>query len=443
MSQPQANKMVSFPMIFCVGSNHRTASIATRESFFLNDNQIEKIISHWLNNGVVSEIFILSTCNRCEIFGVASHDSLQRPDELSRFYFESHDLVKSKNVLPISPQSVYSFVREDAILHAHRVAASLDSLVPGETQITGQFKDSVALAKSLQGIGPILNRLSQESLAVTKKVRTQTDIGRHRVSISHAAIDLAKHASENLSNLRFLIIGAGEMARVAAEYAASYKPKQLGIVNRTRQKAFELVGHIGFGESFGFDQLYDQINRSDVVICATSAPNFVVDYRNLSSSQSQHRERSPLFLIDISLPRTIDPKVTEIDDVYLFDIDDLKQVVDRHLEKRREALVAAQDIVKEHSLVFEKWIYQQSLGPTISNGQQYFLDTIARDMKKSLDKSIFAALDESQRKSLDQFVESTASKLAGDFASHLKSYPTDEVAAVALFLDQIFKRRSP
>lgn len=426
---------------FCVGSNHRTATIATREQFYLSPDQVETSLAKISLMYGLDEIAVISTCNRCEVFGVIKDQKRLSSEFLYRIYTSIHPQGADNPNFNLRnlQQTLYTLTGLDAVRHAFHVASSLDSLVPGETQITGQFKDAMALAKNAGTLGSMLTRLSQEALATAKKIRTNTDIGRHKVSISHAAIDLARRASSDLSKLRFLILGAGEMARVAAEYAASYKPQSFIIANRTKQKAFELTQHLGFGEAHGLDNLSHLISRSDVVISATGASGFVITSEHVKSGL-KNRQNVPLFLIDIALPRDIEPTVAKFDDVYLFDIDDLKSVVDTHLEKRREAIRAATDIVTESVDNFEQWLLSKVLTPTISASSQYFNDIFRRESAKTLSKEIFNNLSDKQRESINSMLDAIASKLTADVAQALRKSVDDDARNLAAALDLIFKK---
>ncbi|MEI6834624.1 MAG: glutamyl-tRNA reductase, partial [bacterium] len=306
-------------------------------------------------------------------------------------------------------------------------------------QITGQFKDAMNIARDAGTLGSMLMRLSQEALATAKRIRTSTDIGRHKVSIAHAAIDLARRASEDLSKLRFLIIGAGEMARVAAEYANGYKPAQLMIANRTNSRAFELTERLGFGQAHDLQNLTTLIARADVVISATACPSLLVQAHDVFKAMKS-RSSSPLFLIDISLPRNIDPETGKLDDVYLFDIDDLKTVVESHIEKRREALLAASNIVSESLVNFEQWLFSKELSPTLSASAQYFADICRKEGEKTLAREIFNNLSDKQRAAITAMLESISAKLTSDVAQALKKTPEEDARYLSSLLDVIFRK---
>ena len=438
-----AHEKSKIPTYFCVGSNHRTAAISTREHFYLTPEQIHSAIQTTSKTYDIEELAVVSTCNRCEIFGVADHDEKLTPDFLYNIYRHIHSTNREAPFFSSESlsKSLYVLTGVDAVRHAFQVASSLDSLVPGETQITGQFKDAMNIARDAGTLGSMLMRLSQEALATAKRIRTNTDIGRHKVSIAHAAIDLARRASEDLSKLRFLIIGAGEMARVAAEYANGYKPAQLIIANRTSSRAFELTERLGYGQAHDLQNLTTLIARSDVVISATAAPHFIIQAKEIAQAV-KNRSSAPLFMIDISLPRNIDPETGKLDDVYLFDIDDLKSVVESHIEKRREALLAASSIVSESLANFEQWLFSKELSPTLSASSQYFADICRKEGDKTLAREIFNSLSDKQRAAITAMLDSISAKLTSDVAQALKKTQEDEARYLTSLLENIFRKDS-
>lgn len=430
-------------MFFCVGNNHRTSNIATRESFYLSPEQITSVLATAARKFSIKELAILSTCNRCEVFGVLPQEFAKDHSSLKEIYAAVHEMAGNRQaaVYQTGNLSVYTLTGLDAVRHAFKVASSLDSLVPGETQITGQFKDAMALAKDSGTFGPMLDRLAQAALATAKNIRSNTEIGRHRVSISHAAVDLAKRASHDLSSLRFLIIGAGEMARVAAEYVATHKPKSLTIANRSRQKAFELTEHLGLGEHHGLENLAHLMARADVVISATTAPGYIIE-KSMVESAIEGRADQPLFLIDIALPRDINPAAAEVADSYLFDIDDLKSVVDAHMEKRKDAVNVAMNILATGVESFAQWLSQREVAPIISNSSRYFTDVISREAAKTFSKDLFANLSEKQRQAIEGFVEAVSSRVTSDIAQSLKKASPEEARDLSLALQSVFNRDS-
>ncbi len=443
-SSPKKPRLDHSSEFFCVGHNHRTADIETREAYYLTPEQVELALVATSKKFGLSELAMLSTCNRCEVFGFSSAATFLSVEFLHEIYEFIHETVNSKSKIgpDLFRKTPYTSTGWDAIRHTFHVAASLDSLVLGETQITGQFKDAITIARNAGTLGAMLGRLTQEALGTAKKIRTETAIGRHRVSISHAAIDLARRASSDLSTLSFLILGAGEMSRVAAEYAASYKPRRLVIANRTKEKATTLVEQLNFGEAHGHDQLSSLIAHADVVISATSASEFVVMKSDIVTAFKTRKNSrlGPLFLIDIALPRDIDPKCSEVEGVYLFDIDDLKSVVEAHMDKRREAVVEAEHIVTERMDNFSQWLGLQKMAPLISSSSKYFTDTILKEAQKTFARENFSRLDDDQRKAIDAMVAAMASRFTSDIAKTLRNATGDETQALISALKALFEK---
>jgi glutamyl-tRNA reductase len=428
-----------------VGNNHRTSSIATRESIYLSEEQILTSLSGAAKQFGAKELAVLSTCNRCEVFGVLPEDLASDERFLRDLYLGIHEIAAGKvrsTSQDLAMIPLFSMIGLDAVSHAFKVAASLDSLVPGETQITGQFKNAMLLAKHAGTFGPLLDRLSQSALASAKSIRTNTDIGRHRVSISHAAVDLAKRASNDLSSLRFLIIGAGEMARIAAEYIAPHKPISLIVANRSLTRAEALIKQLAFGEHQGLENLVHLIAKADVVISATNAPGYIID-KAMVQRAIEGRSEQPLFLIDIALPRDIDPDCANVSDAYLFDIDDLKSVVDAHMEKRRDALDQALDILSANVHSFGQWLAQREVAPAISHSSRYFSDLMTREASKTFNRDLFANLNEKQREAIAGFINAVSSRITGDIAQLLKNASPEQARDMGQALQSLFNKKDP
>ena len=227
------------------------------------------------------------------------------------------------------------------------------------------------------------------------------------------------------------------MARMAAEYVASYKPKSLLIANRSRQKAFELTEHLGIGEHHGLDSLCHLMARADVVISATSSPTYLIDEAMVQRAVEERSDK-PLFLIDIALPRDINPAVASVSEAYLFDIDDLKSVVDAHLEKRKDALKHAMEILSSGVESFAQWLTHREVAPVISDSARYMSELINREAARTFSKEIFSNLSDKQREAIDGFVEAVSSRVTGDIAQSLKKATPEEARDISLALQNIF-----
>ncbi|MEZ4743500.1 MAG: glutamyl-tRNA reductase [Bdellovibrionota bacterium] len=338
-----------------------------------------------------------------------------------------HGITKqAKKQLQFNPDvirnSTYLLHGRDAIRHIFSVAASIDSLIIGETQITGQFKNAITIAKEAETLGSILDRLAQEALFAAKKIRSQTLISQKTVSISHAALDLSKKVFENLSEQKILIIGTGEMGQVAAKYARKYQPKELFIVNRTLSKARDLVEQLSYGCGFSLTELPSLLTKADIVISATSKEGHIIN-RNILEEVHRKRAGRTLFLVDIALPRDIEQSCADFDEVYLFDIDDLKQVVDENSEVRKKAAIEAQGMVQEHTENFLQWLEAHAVKPAISKFNNYLNELFTKELERSLNKGPLNSITPSQREALNTFIHSIKTKMGGDIARSLNNPP--------------------
>lgn len=408
------------PFVFCLGANHISADIEFREKLYLTKDSISMAMPKILEKYDISEAFILSTCNRLEFYGAVHKREISK-DELLEVFVDLQWLCHEDRVeKAIIEKNSYIHTSMPAIEHLFTVASGLDSLVIGETQITGQFKDAVKFAKESGFIGPILNRLEQEALKTSKKVRTYTDIGKKTVSISHAAVDLSFRLCGGIDDQRVAIIGAGEMARVAGQYLLKHTPVSFTIMNRTLEKANELVEKLGFGQARSILDMEKVLIESDVVISSTSKDGYVLEKEVLKSIQKK-RENRPLYIIDIALPRDIDPKCADLEDVYVFDIDDLKQIVDENLRGRKLAAEKAKGIVIESSVNFRNWIDALSLKNVTSDFKIYLDGLIFTEAKKTLSRAIYGSLEEGQKNGIYKLLESISGKITRDLVISLKN----------------------
>ena len=419
------------PTLFCVGTNHESAGLDFRESLFLSREEINFALPQLIAKHNLKEVLVLSTCNRLEVYGVVDNADIT-PHQLKDIFIDLQRFSpnQKKELDEEIKNRSYQHTQKEAARHAFSVASGLDSLVLGETQIAGQFKDAAQFAHEGATLGPVLKRMTQEAFAASKKVRTNTDIGKKPVSISHAAIDLANRVYGQLKDCRVLIIGAGEMAEIAAKYLTKYQPKQVFVCNRTLSRAENLVAKVGIGIAYPWEELNEVLPLADVIISCTGANEIILDKARMQKSQ-HNRSNKAIFLIDIALPRDIDPKCSEIEDVYLFDIDDLKQVVGENFEERKKAAAIGRHIIIDNADAFEKWLYSRTLKPTLATFRDY-LDNLARqEMQKSLSRAPLNQLDESQTRALDAMLKSIVSKMAGDVGRSVHN-PTENFEAAEL-----------
>ena len=406
------------PEIYCVGVSHRSAPVAIREKLYIDPESLRPLLHRLSDQFNFDELLVLSTCNRFELLIIAKREDLS-DDLVFKAYRELQSLAKKAQLsMETYQKHLYSFKGISAIEHMFAVVASLDSLVIGETQITGQFKEAMKSSLLAGTLGSYLDRLGQDALSCAKKVRTQTKIGEKKVSISHAAIDLAKRVFKNLEEHRVLMIGSGEMAQVAAAYVCKYNPKDLVVLNRTFMKGQALINKLGYGQAVAWECLSEELVKADIVISSTAANEPVITFQDLKQVMNARQGRS-IFLVDIAIPRDIEPRCSDLDDVYLFEIDDLQKVVDGNLEARRIAGEEGRSIVATKAQHYQSWLNSVSIKPIFSDFRHYIDDLFHRELEKTIGKLVFQDLSKQQLASLKSMMDAIAGKLVGDVAKSI------------------------
>lgn len=362
--------------IHLIGINHRTAAVEVREKFALTNFCSPEAWAIPAGEGI-SESLILSTCNRVEVLVVGEGDNPRRRA------LECWAAARNRSVEELEPY-LYQYRNDEAIRHLFNVASSLDSLVLGEPQILGQLKDAYRKATQSHHAGTIINRLLHKAFSVAKRVRSETGVASSAVSISYAAVELAKQIFDDMSRHNALIIGAGEMAELAAMHLRQAGVKRMRVANRTFARAEELAGRLG-GEAVPFDQLFTYLVDTDIVISSTGAPEAIIHEEDMRDVLKKRKHR-PMFLIDIAMPRDIAPSVNTLDNIYLYDIDDLKEVVEEHIAERRKEAVRARAIVDEETRSFHQWMESLTLQPTIvalvERGEHIMQEEIAKTLHR-------------------------------------------------------------
>lgn len=372
--------------IYLTGINHRTAQVSIRECFAISkENHYQNIF--FQQDRKVDEVIILSTCNRVEILAVADRDESIHPYLLEQW---TKLCGQPSNILP---QYTYNYSGEQAVRHLFTVASSLDSMILGEPQILGQLKAAYRDAVQNKTTGTILNRLVHKAFSVAKRVRTETDIASSAVSISYAAVELAKKIFGNLEHLQAMLIGAGEMAELAATHLLSAGVQNILIANRTFANAEELAEKLK-GQAVRFENLSECLDTVDIIISSTGASTTILEAPMIQKVMRRRKNR-PMFLIDIAVPRDIDPAVNSLDNVYLYDIDDLKDVVQENMQTRQDAALQAQKIVAEETEKFLLWQQGLDIKPTIVNLLEKAEELAYREIKKS-SKQILTCQDENE-----------------------------------------------
>ncbi|MBZ0287636.1 MAG: glutamyl-tRNA reductase [Anaerolineae bacterium] len=340
--------------LFLIGLNYQTTSVELRERFYLDDDSVRSALRE-LHCAGLSEVVILSTCNRLEI--VACIDDAERQigvKAIQSFLARSGGLSAGQLTTYI-----YCLEGQAVVGHLMRVAAGLESLVLGETQILGQVAHALVLAQSAQTDGAILSRLFTAAVHAGKRARHETAISQHTLSVSHAAVSLLKSRFEDISTLRALVIGAGEMGELAARALQMHGVTQIIAVNRTDEKAVSLARRLGI-QAARWEDFPAALHQGDVVIAATSAPQPLIRRETVA------RHENPLLLVDIGVPRNIDPQIADLPNIQLYDIDDLRSVVDEHRGRRQSETEAVEAIIAHEQGEFEGWLDARPMVPLIA-----------------------------------------------------------------------------
>jgi glutamyl-tRNA reductase len=396
--------------VVVIGINHRTAPVEIRERVSFSGEELGRSLRKVLEHPEFTEDMILSTCNRVEIYAT-THDPEGGIVALKNFLAEYHGVS-----LDEFEKSLYVHVGSGAIRHIFRVASSLDSMVVGEPQILGQIKEAHNTAAYHNTLGVVLNKLLHKAFHVAKKVRTETKIGNSAVSISYAAVELARKIFGTLEDKAVMLLGAGEMAELAAKHIVAGGAERVVVVSRTYQRAVDLAVTFN-GEAVEFDGFNERLEGVDIVISSTGAPHYIVHPENVLGV-IKARKNKPMFFIDIAVPRDIDPRVNEIENVYLYDIDDLQEVVDANRDRRAREARRAEEIVEEEVLKFHNWYISLDLVPTIVSLKEKFEGIRKREVSKAL--SSFSQITKKERKSLESLTSAIVKKILHDPITFLK-----------------------
>ncbi len=365
--------------IILVGLSHNTAPVEVREKLSFSGQMLPDGIKRLRGYENISECLILSTCNRVEIYAIVDQSEIG----IARIKDFLHSYQTSLPLESIS-QHLYIHKNEAAVKHLFRVAASLDSMVVGEPQILGQVKDAFDTALLNKTTGVILNKLFKKAISVAKRVRTETRIAENAVSISYAAVELAKKIFSSLRDKRGMLVGAGEMGELAANYLVSSGIQEIVVSTRNYDRALNLAQTYN-GRAVRFENFLEEMGRSDVVICSTGAPDYVIRSEHMQDIIHKRKNR-PIFLIDISVPRNIDPAINKIDNVFLYDIDDMHAVVEANRRTRKEEADKGEQIIVEEVETFSKWFKSLEVVPTIVALREKVEDIRRKELERVTDK---------------------------------------------------------
>lgn len=387
--------------IIVVGLSHKTTPIEWRERLHFPTHTLEEPLeklAHYTDGG---ERVILSTCNRVELYGHVQHLA-HGSSRLQQFLGDYHGIAADA----LTPY-LYTHHGEAALRHLFRVVSSLDSLVLGEAQIAAQVKEAFAIARGAKATGLVFSQVFERAFAVAKRVRTETRIGEHAVSVSSAAVELAKKIFQDLSAKTVLILGAGEMSELTARHLISHGVRHLLVANRTLERAMDLASRLQ-GQSVALAELPAYLPKADIIVSSTGAPESIIRKADVQNALKLRKNRS-MFFIDIAVPRDIDPAVNELDNVYLYDIDDLQHVVEENRKTRqREAGLAETIIAREVEDVLH-WFDEQQVVPAVIRLRRKAETIRQQELEKLFSK--LGPLSDSERQSIEAMSSSIINKL--------------------------------
>ncbi|MBM7866410.1 glutamyl-tRNA reductase [Heliobacterium gestii] len=398
--------------IFAVGLNHKSAPVEVREKLSFTEPQIAEALTQLEGMNGIEGCCIVATCNRTEIYGACT-DMEAGLAAVKRFVIE-------RGRLKPSEFSNYFYVHTlyDAIRHLFRVASGLDSMVLGETQILGQVRTAYQRACNERASNGIINTLFQQAITVGKRVRSETGIDQHPVSISYTAVELAEQVFGGLAGRSAMVLGAGKMSVLTLKHLVAQGVEKIIIANRSVEKAQELAQSCN-GEAIPFHQVHERMAEADIVISCTAATHYVIR-RPMMEDVMEKRGGKPVFLIDIAVPRDIDPEVAQVSGVHLYDIDDLQHVIDKNLEERRKAALEAEEIIESEIAQFLRWLNSLFVIPTIVSLKQKGNQIREKELDRALGK--LKHLTEKEKKLVGSLASSIVNQLLHDPITQLRQY---------------------
>jgi glutamyl-tRNA reductase len=387
--------------LFVAGLSHRTAPIAVREQLVVDEDKLREILADLTGRGTCAEVMIVSTCNRVEVYGVA-----EAPGEARGAAFRQMGAHRGLGLPALEPL-LYSLDGAEAVQHAFRVASSLDSMMLGEPQILGQVKDAFALAQSCRTVGPVLHSLMSQAFAVAKRVRSDTEVGRHAVSVSFAAVELARKIFDGLDGRSVLLVGAGEMGELAARHFQDHGTLPVYVANRTAGRAQALARELA-GTAVPFEDLFSVMGQVDIVITSTAAGEAIITAGDVAPVLPGRRGR-PLFFIDISVPRNVDPAVNDLDNVFVYDVDDLRSVVEANLRERKRQAQQAESLVEREVAKFADRLRSLEVVPTIVSLREKLEEIRKTELSRTLSR--LPGADEVTRQALEVLSQGIVNKI--------------------------------
>ncbi len=398
--------------LLAVSINHRTAPVELREALHLSDNEVQSYIQK-IKGKLFSEGVVISTCNRTEIYGIPVRQDLTHDDI-------KNTLGNIKSVDYLQPEHFQYYRSDEAIHHLFSLATGIDSLLIGDNQIFKQVKDSFQIAEENGFVGFLMKRIFDSTVKAGKRAITETLISEGAVTVSYAAVQLIEKIFSNLSKKSALVIGAGETGEIAAKHLSERGIGKLAITNRTKERAEKLAGKIN-AKIIPFEILKEQLYEYDIILSATSAENIILGKEEIKAAMKK-RNYNPCVIMDIAVPRDVDPAVKEIDYVFYNDIDSLSIIVQQNLNKRKDQIPKVQNIIEEELKAFINWYKSLDAAPTIKNLRDYFESIRAEEVDKN--KNRFSMEDQEK---LDIITKRIINKILHHPTVELKKYAESDV----------------
>jgi glutamyl-tRNA reductase len=399
--------------IVAVGINHKTAPVSVRERISFNPDKLSVALQELMQSVHCKEAAILSTCNRTELYLVQDGNMLLTQERVLRWLEQHHNVPAS-----ILTPSLYWHTDQFAVNHIMRVACGLDSLVLGEPQILGQMKQAYSQAKAAGSMAMIMERLFQRAFGVAKQVRTETDIGSSAVSVAFAAVNLAKHIFANLEQANVLLVGAGETIELVAKHLYENKVGHITVANRTISRAELMAKRIG-AKSITLAQIPEEMVDADIVITSTGSTLPLIGKGMVEHALSKRKHR-PVFMVDLAIPRDVEEQVADLDDVFLYTVDDLQSIIAKNMENRRQAAVEAETIVSSKSVDFMSWLRGLNTQDTVISYRNQCI--VERDLL--IEKAL-------QQLGADKSAESVVAELATKLTNKFMHAPTSAIQTAA------------
>jgi glutamyl-tRNA reductase len=415
---------------FVIGVNHRTAPVEVRERFAIPEARLPEATQRLASYAGVEEAMIVSTCNRVELIARAKDSECDLRGFVREYYgFKQGEF----------EQHTFEYRHIDAVKHVFRVASSLDSMVVGESQILGQVKEAYAVARAIGTVNSQLDMLLTRAFAVAKKVRNETQVATSSVSVASVAVELAEKIFGTLQGKAVYLVGAGKMCELAARHLISHGASKIYVGNRTFERAAALARKFN-GEAIPFENLYDTVSKADIVISSTGAPHAIFRKEHGEKFLSQRRNR-PMFFIDIAVPRDVDPKLNDLDGIFVYDVDDLQQVVQSHLGDRRREAERAEALVDDEVSKFQARLQTADVVPTIVSLQEH-LETVRQAEIDRL-RGRLGTLTPEQEVALEQLTRGIVNKIMHTPITTLKSAARDgeQATTVVELVKKLFNLR--